>query len=175
MSSLRVRDLVTPDVHVVHLDDSIAKLRDAMSEKHIRHVPVVDDDGGIVGLVSEQDLLRRAAGLEGEVPLSVSHDVCAAVKVSKAMTWHVETIEADDGAASGGGHARQQVRVPARPRTGSVSGILTEVYFVRHVAEGGWRRSDARHRALAARPSPRVTRVPTARSRSAGRSVVAML
>ena len=58
------------------------------------------DDGGVVGLVSERDLLRRAAGLDSEVPLSVSDDVSAAVKVNEVMTWHVETVEADEDAAT---------------------------------------------------------------------------
>jgi CBS domain-containing membrane protein len=80
MSNLRVRHLMTPDVHVVHPDDPIARVRELMSEQHIRHVTEVEDDGGVVGLVSERDLLRRAAGVDSEVPLSVSDDVSAAVR-----------------------------------------------------------------------------------------------
>ena len=49
MSNRRVRDLMTLDVHVVHPDDPLATVRDVMSEKHIRHVPVVDGEGDIVG------------------------------------------------------------------------------------------------------------------------------
>ncbi|HQZ38024.1 MAG TPA: CBS domain-containing protein [Vicinamibacterales bacterium] len=136
MSSLRVRDLMTPDVHAVHPDDSIAALRDVMNEKHIRHVPVVDDDGGIIGLVSERDLLRRAAGLDG-VPLSVSQDVSAAVKVSEVMTWQVETIEADDEAATAAVIMLDN-KYGCLPvlEQGMLAGILTEADFVRHVAEG---------------------------------------
>ncbi len=138
MSNLRVRDLMTPDVHVVHPDDPLAKLRDVMSEKHIRHVPVVDDDGGIVGLVSERDLLRRAAGLEGEVPLSVSRDVSATVKVSELMNWQVETIEADDDAATAAAIMLEN-KYGCLPvvEQGVLAGILTEADFVRHVAEAG--------------------------------------
>lgn len=51
MLRLRVRDLMTPDVRVVHPDDSIATLRDVISEKHLRHVPVVSDDGSMPGPV----------------------------------------------------------------------------------------------------------------------------
>ena len=78
---------MTPDVHVVRPDDAIARLRELMSEKHIRHLPVVGDDGDVVGLVSERDLLRRAAGRDSEVSLSVSDDGSAAVKVNEVMTW----------------------------------------------------------------------------------------
>jgi predicted transcriptional regulator len=74
---------MTPDIHVVRPDDPIARLRELMSEKHIRHVPV-----------------RRVSGLDSEVPLSVSDDVSAAMKVNEVMIWHVETVEADEDAAT---------------------------------------------------------------------------
>ena len=136
MSDLRVRDLMTPDVHVLRTDDSIARLKELMSEKHIRHVPVVDDDGGVVGLVSERDLLRRAAGLDSEVPLSVSDDVSAAVKVNEVMTWHVETVEADEDAANAAAVMLEN-KYGCLPvlEQGALVGILTEADFVRFVAE----------------------------------------
>ena len=137
MSNLRVRDLMTSDVYVVHPDDPIGKPRDVMSEKHIRHVPVVDDEGDIVGLVSERDLLRRAAGVEGDVPLSVGQDVSAAVKVRDVMNWQVETIEADDDAATAAAimFENKYGCLPVLEQ-GVLAGILTEADFVRHVAEG---------------------------------------
>ena len=136
MSNLRVRDLMTPDVHVVRPDDAIARLRELMSEKHIRHLPVVGDDGGVVGLVSERDLLRRAAGLDSEVPLSVSDDVSAAVKVNEVMTWQVETVEADEDAATAAGVMLEN-KYGCLPvlEQGALVGILTEADFVRFVAE----------------------------------------
>ena len=136
MSNLRVRDLMTPDVHVVRPDDPIARLRELMSEKHIRHVPVVDDDGAVVGLVSERDLLRRAAGLDSEVPLSVSDDVSAAVKVNEVMTWQVETVEADEDAATAAAVMLEN-KYGCLPvlEQGALVGILTEADFVRFVAE----------------------------------------
>jgi CBS domain-containing protein len=49
-----------------------------------------------VGLVTERDVLRNAAGVADDVPLSVTADVLAAVRVGDVMTWQVETIEADE-------------------------------------------------------------------------------
>lgn len=128
---------MTPDVRVVHPDDSIARLRDVMSEKHIRHVPVIDEDGSLVGLVSERDLLRRAAGLEDEVPLSLSEELSAALKVSDVMTWSVETVEADDDVATAAAIMLEN-KYGCLPvlEQGELAGILTEADFVRYVAEG---------------------------------------
>jgi CBS domain-containing membrane protein len=127
---------MTADVHVVQPDDPIGNVRDVMSEKHVRHVPVVNDQGDIVGLVSERDLLRRAAGLEGDVPLSVTDDVSTAVTVREIMNWPVETIEADDDAATAA-TVMLDNKYGCLPvlEQGVLAGILTEADFVRHVAE----------------------------------------
>jgi CBS domain-containing membrane protein len=136
VSSLRVRDLMTPDVRVVRPDDSIGTLRELMQEKGIRHVPVVDEAGMLVGLVSERDVLRRAAGLEGDVPLSVSRDLSSAVKVSELMTWDPETVESDEAAAAAAAVMLDN-KYGCLPviEQGTLVGILTEADFVRFVAD----------------------------------------
>jgi CBS domain-containing membrane protein len=127
---------MTPDVDVVRPDDSLAALREVMDEKHVRHVPVVDDDDRLVGLVTERDLLRRAAGLEGDVPQSVSDEVSAAVTVRDVMTWSVETIEADEDAATAAAVMLDN-KYGCLPvlEQGVLAGILTKADVVR------WRRS----------------------------------
>lgn len=136
MSNLRVRDLMTPDVHVVHPGDPIARVEDLMSGKHIRHVPVVDDEGRLVGLVSERDLLRRASGFGSAAPLSVRLDLSAAVKVNEVMTRDVETVEADQDVAVAAA-AMLENKYGCLPvlEQGALVGILTEADFVRYVAE----------------------------------------
>jgi CBS domain-containing membrane protein len=128
---------MTPDVHVVRPDDSLATIRALMSEKRIRHVPVVDDEGSLVGLVSERDLLRQAAGIEGTVPPSISEEVSAAIKVREVMTWHPETIETDEEAATAASVMLDN-KYGCLPvlEQGVLVGILTEADFVRYVAEG---------------------------------------
>jgi CBS-domain-containing membrane protein len=60
MSALHVRDVMTSDVVTVAAHESIKALEALMSKKRIRHVPVVDDDGAVVGLISERDVLQKA-------------------------------------------------------------------------------------------------------------------
>ena len=83
MSNLHVRDVMTSDVFTVRPDESIAALHDLMRRKRIRHVPVVDNDGAVVGVVSERDVLQQA--------LLPGHDT-----VRDIMSWKVETIDADE-------------------------------------------------------------------------------
>jgi CBS domain-containing protein len=93
VSNLHVRDLMTSEVFTVGPGESITTLQDLMSEKRIRHVPVKDDDGAVLGLVSERDVLRRTFSQESDLPLSVRLDVLTAVKVRDIMTSEVETVE----------------------------------------------------------------------------------
>lgn len=138
MSSLRVRDLMTSDVFTVGPEDPLTTLRDLMDAKHIRHAPVVDEDGSLAGLVSERDLLRRASGADADLPLSLQADVFTAVRVSDIMTWDIETVEADADAATAA-QVMLENKYGCLPVTdgGTLAGILTEADFVRFVAASG--------------------------------------
>jgi CBS domain-containing membrane protein len=137
MSNLRVRDLMTSNAVAVGLDEPVTTIRELMSERNIRHVPVVDDDKVVVGLVSERDLLRRTFGPDADLPLSLQRDVMTAIKTRDVMTWEVDTVAPDEDLAS----AAQVMLdnkygcLPVVDEDGSLIGILTEADFVRLATE----------------------------------------
>lgn len=47
-----VRDLMTEHVFTLQPNDDLEALYDLMDTHHVRHVPVVDRDGDLVGLVT---------------------------------------------------------------------------------------------------------------------------
>ncbi|HET7880141.1 MAG TPA: CBS domain-containing protein [Acetobacteraceae bacterium] len=51
-------DLMTRDVAVVHPDTSLLEAVRLMAGRHISGVPVVDDSGIVIGILSEGDLVR---------------------------------------------------------------------------------------------------------------------
>jgi len=53
-----VSQLMATDLFTVHPNDLVDLAASVMDWKHIRHVPVENDDGRLVGLVSHRDLLR---------------------------------------------------------------------------------------------------------------------
>jgi CBS domain-containing protein/gamma-glutamylcysteine synthetase len=72
---MKVGQYMTTDLFTVHQDDVIELVTNLMDWKHIRHVPVEDDDHALVGLVSHRDLLRylgraRDRGDARAVPVS---------------------------------------------------------------------------------------------------------
>jgi CBS domain-containing protein len=57
-----VGDLMTRRVSTLHVDDTVAHAHQVMLWSQFRHLPVVNDAGDLVGVVSDRDLLRFAAG-----------------------------------------------------------------------------------------------------------------
>jgi CBS domain-containing protein len=55
-------DLMTRDVAVVHLETSLLEAVKLMARRRISGMPVVDDAGNIVGMISEGDLVRWHEG-----------------------------------------------------------------------------------------------------------------
>lgn len=59
-----VQEAMSKDVITVHTDDSIEKCAQILFEKKFSGLPVVDDDGKVLGMVTEGDLIRRAARIK---------------------------------------------------------------------------------------------------------------
>lgn len=57
-TTAKVRDLMTAAVLTCHEDDSIESLMQTMTGKRIRHLPVVDGDGRLVGIVTIGDVVK---------------------------------------------------------------------------------------------------------------------
>ena len=63
LSCMKVRDVMITDVIVVHPDDTIREVV-AISEKHqIGTFPVVDENGNLVGILTNTDLLHLVTKL----------------------------------------------------------------------------------------------------------------
>ena len=60
-ASATVRDAMTPNVRTARQDDSLNDVMQLMASEQVRRVPIVDDRGELVGIVSQADLV-----LEGD-------------------------------------------------------------------------------------------------------------
>ncbi len=59
----KVRDIMNSPLITVHRDWALQKCSQAMSEHHIHHLPVVDDAGELVGMISATDFLVAAEAM----------------------------------------------------------------------------------------------------------------
>ncbi|MBA3950401.1 MAG: putative manganese-dependent inorganic diphosphatase [Rubrobacter sp.] len=74
---LRVKDVMARDVAVAHKNDPLRNVGLTMAQRNISQLPVVDDDGSLVGIITERNLARmyvresRGASSFKDSPVSV--------------------------------------------------------------------------------------------------------
>ncbi len=126
---LTVAEIMTREPYTLGPDDSLADARNLMAEHHVRHIPIVSADGGLVGLVSQRDVLAAADS-------SVLKDRGTGgkeqyVALSSIMTTPVRTADERDG-LRGTALYLQQHKVGCLPvlRDGRLVGIITDADFV---------------------------------------------
>jgi L-aspartate semialdehyde sulfurtransferase len=59
LDNMFARDLMTRSPAVIYQDTTTAEMIDIMYRKRIDMLPVVEDDGRLIGVVSRQDILRE--------------------------------------------------------------------------------------------------------------------
>lgn len=136
MHCRQVRDLMTDRVFTLRPQDDLEALYDLMDSKHIRHVPIVDREEDLVGLVTHRDLSRRALGPQDDAPLSLQREMLGRRRVREIMATEVETVEPDED-------LRVAAEMLIENKIGCLPvvegrhlvGILTESDFVRHYVE----------------------------------------
>ncbi len=134
---LRVRDLMTEGAFAVRPKDSLATVSELMDEHGVRHIPVVDGEGKLVGLVSHRDLLRNALRGQAGLPPELEKNLLLATTASQIMTHEPQTAEPEDDIRQ----AAQRMlthKYGCLPvvREGRLVGIITESDFVRFLAAG---------------------------------------
>ncbi|WP_096391047.1 CBS domain-containing protein [Halopenitus persicus] len=59
-----VERYMSTDVTTASAQDPITDVADVMIEQGIHHLPVVDEEGGVIGIVSTTDLTKYISGLQ---------------------------------------------------------------------------------------------------------------
>jgi|SRR4051812_6636262 CBS domain-containing membrane protein len=92
---LFVRDVMTKDVATLGRNDKLAVADDVMRLGRIRHMPVVDEEGALAGIVSQRDLfhsgLLRALGYGTHA----KDQALGLLSLKEAMKTDVVTITPD--------------------------------------------------------------------------------
>lgn len=63
-ANVRVSEVMTREVHTIAEDDKLEEALELMEKKLVRRLPVVNDSGRIVGIVSQADLVAKAPMLK---------------------------------------------------------------------------------------------------------------
>jgi acetoin utilization protein AcuB len=135
-----IRSLMTPDPVTIKPTTTLAEAARLMSICGLRHLPVVDDEGQLVGLVSDRDL-RGPLVETPNVPVPVSSDAVRAVMARDLITAQPEE---DLGAVARRIVDRRISAVPVVDPDGALRGIVSYVDVLRRLAD----EADADARAL---------------------------
>ena len=65
-----VRDVMSSGVRTARPSDSVESVMQLMGSEQVRRVPIVDERGSLIGVVSQADLARKAKN-EGHVERTV--------------------------------------------------------------------------------------------------------
>jgi CBS domain-containing protein len=131
-----VRDLMTSDVVTLDRNEKLVVADDVMRLGRIRHLPIVDSDGSLAGIVSQRDLfhsgLMKALGYGSHA----QQNVLDMLVIKEAMRTEVVTTTPDTPLV-------QAARLMFERKIGclvvmdgaKIAGILTEGDFVKLLAE----------------------------------------
>ncbi|WP_437605538.1 CBS domain-containing protein [Sorangium sp. So ce834] len=117
----RVEDYMSTAVITLKEGDTISAANLEMKLAEIRHIPVVDAKGHVVGIVSDRDVLRHASSLNGKP-----------IPIESIMTRRVRTVRSTTLAAD----AAQMLldhKIGCLPVVGDeeqLVGIITETDFL---------------------------------------------
>lgn len=127
---LNVVDIMTEDVYTLAPDDSLQDARKLMADHKIRHIPIVDKDQRLKGLLSQRDVL---AGADSVLRPHAGDAEVIESRIAIASLMTLDPITTDEDASLRGAALRMQHhKIGCLPvvRDGILIGIITDSDFV---------------------------------------------
>jgi CBS domain-containing protein len=115
----------------------LSEVRNMMVEHHLHHVPVISDDGELVGLISFTDLLSLGFGADLGTGSSLKEIIDERFPISEVMQRDLVTIGsrgtlADAARMLGTGRFHS---LPVIDGDGQLLGMVTSTDLIQHLAE----------------------------------------
>jgi CBS domain-containing membrane protein len=138
MTALRVRDQMSPEVTTLRHNDALVIADDVMRLGRIRHLPVLDDDRRLVGIVSQRDLFRGALARALGYGTHAQQKLLGQLIVKEVMTTDPLTIGPEAPIAEAAALMIQhKIGCLVVMEGEELVGVLTEGDFVAAVANAG--------------------------------------
>lgn len=95
--ALTVKDVMATDVQSVHPDTPLIEIAEIFEEKHIKRVPIVNDMGELVGIVSRANIVQAIAAARPQLEVNLPDTVIREKLITelKKQPWsHVHKLNA---------------------------------------------------------------------------------
>jgi CBS domain-containing protein len=133
---MHVKDLMSQQVLTIGTSDSCLDAAARMHQARVRHLPVVNQEGMLVGIVTDRDLRHHLFSPHvykdlGAIPV---HILLKAVPVAEIMSTEVITVALEDELMEAARLMREE-KVGSLPviEHGRVVGIITETDLLRQI------------------------------------------
>jgi len=90
---LKIKDIMVSEVFVLHATQTLELVRSLMRIKHVRHVPIVEEDNTFVGLMTHRDLLAQTISHLAEVDESEQEYLDRHIHIMNIMKTDVLTAD----------------------------------------------------------------------------------
>jgi acetoin utilization protein AcuB len=87
-----VRERMSPNPVTIDAQSTITEALRVMRENQVRRLPVLDEQGDLIGIVSEKDLLYASPSPATSLSIYEMHDLLSRLKVSELMTTELITV-----------------------------------------------------------------------------------
>jgi len=127
-----IKDRMTKHPLTISEDESIAETHRYMQDQDVRHLPVLNKAGDMVGLVAESDLLKAQPSAVTSLSMWEIHYLLDRVKVKDVMVREVITTTEDCPIEDAAQHMLEH-KISCLPvvRKGKLVGIITETDLFR--------------------------------------------
>jgi CBS domain-containing protein len=133
---LPVGSLMVADPVCVRVGEPLSRVRELLAEHAFNHLPVVSDQGGLVGILSAADLAQVSLDAWVADADTVSAELDATFELAAVMTHEPVTASPDttlrqaaELLGDGGFHS-----LPVVSSDGTLVGMLTSTDLLRHLA-----------------------------------------
>lgn len=137
MNDYRVRDLMTQEVITLFEEQTLPFADDVMKLRRIRHLPVIDEEGVLVGLVTHRDVLKAQVSYVSFMQGGDKGSMNLEIPARQVMTRDVWTVGPNTSAHEAGqllcDHAFSCLPVVEPGRR--LVGILTDRDFLKFALE----------------------------------------
>lgn len=130
---MKVKDIMRGKVVTLHVGDTLDVAGDIMGMGYIRHLPVVDTENRVVGIVSQRDLFRASISSVLKFSKDKEQEWMHTIKVRDVMSPEVTTIDREAGMVEAVDKlvAEKFGCLPVVDEDGKLVGLLTETDCLR--------------------------------------------
>jgi CBS domain-containing protein len=129
---ITVKDLMSHELYTLKPTDTVRQAQRLMLDKKIRHIPIVDEQGEFVGLLTKRDVLAASVSALADLSSTERDELEAGIPIAKIMITQVIAAEESTPLGDAARFMLDQKHgcLPVF-RNGKLLGILTESDFVR--------------------------------------------